>query len=514
VQLPVRAGRPFIVINQESFMARRLIGTLVAVVVAGTAASSSVAAQSLTPRERDALEDWYRRTEERTGSGEWGVAIGTMDGRVLWSLSPELALVPASTTKVFTTGFTRSRVGGDSRITTRVVGDGALDPFSGRWQGSWALDLGGDWTLDRDGRSGTTLRELARRLRARGVRQLEGPLVLTSPTGPAASHFPSVWPAEFEGQLYAPPVGPVALHENTISLTYRPGRETGAPPVLVSAYPDGVDRLIRMAATTVSGSGGRLWLTPSADGGWTLNGAIGLYRRPLGFSAVAHDPSRLLAAVWAAALERAGVRWVLPGGPVVQAAQASSVLAQIESATFDSVAVEVNRRSLNIGAELMLQWGAGSQTTGPALVTDHVRRVVGPAARVSLVDGSGLSELNRISPMTQMLYLARYPRLPGNERFPLLLPANGTGTLRRLRGGMGRGVVHAKTGTLDDVANLAGYLGRTDGVLVISLMYNGRRIGPARTAEWELFRLLGAEGVDLRGALETQMGGTTTPHDE
>jgi D-alanyl-D-alanine carboxypeptidase/D-alanyl-D-alanine-endopeptidase (penicillin-binding protein 4) len=284
--------------------------------------------------------------------------------------------------------------------------------------------------------------------------------------------------------------------------------------VLVSAYPDGVDRLIRMNATTVSGSGGRLWLTPSADGGWTLNGSIGLYRRALGFSAVAHDPSRLLAAVWSAALDRAGIRWLTPGGPVMRDAQASSVLAQVESAPFDSVATEVNRRSLNIGAELMLQWGAGSQTSGPALVTDHVRRVVGPSARVSLVDGSGLSELNRISPMTQVLYLARYPRLPGNERFPLLLPANGTGTLRRLRGGMGRGVVHAKTGTLDDVATLAGYLGRPDGVLVISLMYNGRRIGPARSAEWELFRLLGAEGVELRGALETQMGGPAAPRDE
>jgi serine-type D-Ala-D-Ala carboxypeptidase/endopeptidase (penicillin-binding protein 4) len=495
-------------------MAYRLSKTLVAAIIAGTAACSPVQAQSLGPKEVEALESWYRRTTDRTGNGEWGVAVGTMDGRVLWSMSPELALIPASTAKVFTTGFTRTRVGGDGRITTRVVGDGSLDVNSGRWQGTWALDLGGDWTLDRAGRGGSTLRELARRLRARGVRQLEGPLVLTSPTGPATSQYPSVWSADFEGQLYAPPVGPVALHENTISLTYRPGRDTGAPPVLVSAYPDGVERLIRMNATTVSGAGGRLWLTPTADGGWTLNGVIGMYRRALGFSAVALDPSRLLAAVWASALERAGIRWVTPGGPIAQARQARSVLAQVESAPFDSVAIEVNRRSLNIGAELMLQWAAGSQTNGPALVTDHVRRVVGPSARVSLVDGSGLSELNRISPMTQMLYLARYPQLPGNERFPLLLPANGTGTLRNLRGGMGRGVVHAKTGTLDNVANLAGYLGRPDGVLVISLMFNGRRIGAARTAEWELFRLLGGEGVDLRGALETQMGGSTTPTDQ
>jgi D-alanyl-D-alanine carboxypeptidase/D-alanyl-D-alanine-endopeptidase (penicillin-binding protein 4) len=177
--------------------------------------------------------------------------------------------------------------------------------------------------------------------------------------------------------------------------------------------------------------------------------------------------------------------------------------------------VEINRRSLNIGAELVLQWASASQTSGPQMLTRHVRDVVGPRAKVHLVDGSGLSELDRISPLTTMLYLARYPQLRGAERFPLLLPANGAGPLRGLRYGMGRGVVHAKTGTLDRVAALAGYLGRRDGVLVISLMYNGRRIHAARAAEWELFRLLGAEGVNLSGALETHMGGggpeATTP---
>jgi hypothetical protein len=79
---------------------------------------------------------------------------------------------------------------------------------------------------------------------------------------------------------------------------------------------------------------------------------------------------------------------------------------------------------------------------------------------------------------------------------------------------MARGVVHAKTGTLDRVATLAGYLGRPDGVLVISLMYNGRRTHAARTAEWELFRLLGAEGVSLSGALDTHMGGTSQQDEE
>lgn len=495
-------------------MRRRLTETLVVTSLCGLIPAGNLAAQDLTPTELSRVEEWFRRTAERTGDGQWGIAIGTMDGRVLWSLNPELELIPASTAKLFTVGFTRARAGGGARIATRVIGRGSLDSASGRWQGTWQLELGGDPTLERPGRAGPTLRELARQLHARGVRVLGGPLALTSRTGPAASRYPAAWSAEFTGQLYAPPVGPVTLHENTISLTFRPGQDVGSPPILVSAYPVGVEHLVRMSATTVGGSRRRLTLIADSDGGWTLAGSIGLYSRSAGLSAVAHEPSSVLVYAWAAALERAGIRWINRNAPPSASPGLPTVLAKVESAPFDSVAVEINRRSLNIGAELVLQWAAASQTAGPALLTQHVREVVGPRAQVRLVDGSGLSELDRVSPLTQMLYLARYPQMRGAERFPLLLPANGIGTLRGLRRGMARGVVHAKTGTLDRVATLAGYLGRPDGVLVISVMYNGRRIHGARAAEWELFRLLGAEGVTLSGALDSHMGGLSNRDDE
>jgi D-alanyl-D-alanine carboxypeptidase/D-alanyl-D-alanine-endopeptidase (penicillin-binding protein 4) len=492
---------------------RRQSRTLMVFLCLSAASAMPAAAQTLSPRERAELEAWYVRTTTRTG-GQWGISIGTMDGRLLWSASPDVDLIPASTAKVFTTGFSRSRMGGGARFTTRVIGDGRLDTVSGKWVGTWALQVGGDPTLDRAGRAGPTLRELARQLHERGVRVLDGPLAVTSKNGPAASRYPTVWSPDYEGQLYAPPVGPVALHENTISLTFRPGYEVGSLPQLVSAYPDGVASMVRISATTVGGRSRRLSLSSDPDGGWTLRGTLGIERRTAGISAVAHDPSRLLVSTWAAALQRAGIRWTNGGGPVLLAPRPALILAQVSSAPLDTIATEVNRRSMNIGAELMLQWAAGNQLTGPGLLTQHVRQVVGPAARVKLVDGSGLSEYNRMSSLTQMLYLARYPQLPGNSRFPLLLPANGTGTLRRLRGGgMARGTVHAKTGTLDEVATLAGYLARQDGVLVMSLMYNGRRIGAARAAEWEVFRLLGAEGVDLSDMLDVHMGGTSPAND-
>jgi serine-type D-Ala-D-Ala carboxypeptidase/endopeptidase (penicillin-binding protein 4) len=491
-------------------MRQRLARTLVFLfILSGLSRVNTAVAQNLTPAERAGVDDWFRRTVSRTSDGQWGIAIGTMDGRVLWSVNPELEMIPASTAKLFTMGFARARAGGNARISTRVLGRGWLDSVSGRWDGGWYLELGGDPTLDRAGRAGPTLLALARQLRDRGIRVVEGPLVLTSRTGPAASHYPAVWAADYAGQTYAPPVGPVTLQENIISLSLRPGRDVGSPPSFVWAFPAGVDRLVRMNAMTVGGSRSRLSLKANTDGGWTLVGSIGIDSRRYGISAVAHDPSAVLGYAWAAALESAGVRWVKRTQPAANWPALPTVLAKVESPPLDTLAVEINRRSLNIGAELVLQWAAASQTAGPALLTQHVRDVAGPQARVHFVDGSGLSELNRMSPLTQFLYLSRYPQLRGAERFALLLPGNGLG-MRGLRYGMSKGVVRAKTGTLDRVATVAGYLGRRDGVLVISLMYNGRRIHAARAAEWDLFRLLGAEGVDLGGALESSVGMLST----
>ncbi|MDQ2670630.1 MAG: D-alanyl-D-alanine carboxypeptidase/D-alanyl-D-alanine-endopeptidase [Gemmatimonadota bacterium] len=480
-----------------------------AVLAAVVAFAAPARGQSLPAPLEQALNAWYQETAARTAPGMWGIAIGTMDGRVLWSAAPEATLIPASTAKVFTTGFARTRVGSDARAITRVVARGRVDPATGTWLGDWRLDLGGDPTLERAGRAGPMLRDLADQLAAQGVRRLTGPLVVSSPHGTTAARYPATWSERYTGKLYAPPVGPITLHENIISVMVRPG-VPGQPAALSYVLPAGIESLIDNQAVTVPGSRTRLSFRPTADGRWTLAGTIGARSRGAGFSDVAHDPGAVLGAVWQSALAQAGIAWDrrAPATTAPPHSRAAGVLALVASPPFDSIASEVNRRSLNIGAELMLEWGAGSRTRGPALLTDHVRRVVGPFARVELVDGSGLSELNRVSPLTMMLYLARLPQVPEGRNFPMLLPANGTGTLRHLRGSLGSGVVHAKTGTLDNVATLAGYLGRPDGVLVVSLMYNGPRTGAARRAQWELFRLLGADGVSVPTALVTQMGGS------
>jgi D-alanyl-D-alanine carboxypeptidase/D-alanyl-D-alanine-endopeptidase (penicillin-binding protein 4) len=432
-------------------------------------------------------------------------------GRLLWSVSPDQPLVPASTVKLFTTGFARSVLGGTARRSTRVVGLGNVDAESGAWVGNWALELNGDPTLERTQGTGPTLYDLALQLASAGIRKLTGPLQVQSANGPATATYPTAWSERHRGRLYAPPVGPLTVNENIVWISVRPGSKVGHKARLVETAPEGITSLVTVSATTRSGRRSRLRLTRRKDGGWIVTGTIGMRASTRRLTAVASDPKAVLNAVWGSALARAGISWNRAPSVAAPPEGEPRILAEVASAPLDSMASEINRRSLNLGAELLLQWAGGRERANEAL-TQHVREVIGSSEGVYLADGSGLSYDDRVAPSAFISYLAKFPATAAGQNFPQLLPANGTGTLRRLGSGFpGEGVVRAKTGTLGQVSTVVGYLGTQNGVLLISLMYNGRRPWAARQAQWKLFRELGADGVviptDSLPAPPVQMGG-------
>jgi serine-type D-Ala-D-Ala carboxypeptidase/endopeptidase (penicillin-binding protein 4) len=459
------------------------------------------------------MNEWYAGAS-RTAPGEWGIAVADQTGQMLWSFNAEASLMPASAVKVFTTGYARTVLGGGARRSTRLVGTGVVDPKSGEWLGDWALELNGDPSLERAEGSGPTLYDLASQLAATGVRRLSGPLQVRSVDGPATAVYPSVWSHRHKGRDFAPPVGPLTIHENVVWFTVRPGRRPGERARLVEAAPVGVGSLVKVAASTRSGRRSRLRLSQRGSG-WTVTGTIGVRAIPRRFTAVAHEPRAVLGAVWATALRRAGITWKRSAPMKAPLGGTPEVLAEVVSPPLDSLASEINRRSLNAGAELLLQW-AGGRVQGPNHLMNHVQAVTGQKDGVYLVDGSGLSYDDRASASSFVSYLAKFPSTAAGRNFPQLLPTNGTGTLRELNSGFpAAGVVRAKTGTLGRVSSVVGYLGRPEGTLLVSVLYNGGRPNAARLAQWELFRLLGADGVvipaDTTTAEPAQFGGQADP---
>jgi serine-type D-Ala-D-Ala carboxypeptidase/endopeptidase (penicillin-binding protein 4) len=453
--------------------------------------------QSLPQALKSRLESWYR-SARRSASGTWGIAVADQTGEILWSVNPDVQLIPASTVKLLTTGFARSVVGGEARRSTRVVGFGHLDEGSGDWVGRWALELNGDPTLESPDGRGPRLVDLAEQLAQQGIHRLRGPLtVLTADGTPAEASFPEVWRAANRGSIYAPLIGALTLHENIVMLYLQPGNRVGARARLMETAPDGLEALVDVHATTVAGRRSSLRIRRMADGGYLVTGSVGIRAGTRRLVSTASDTKAVLAAAWARALQQAGLEWDRSPQAITVENDPDQVLAAVESAPFDSVASEINRRSLNLGAELLLRWAAGDDR-GPELLTEHVQQVAGVSGGVKLVDGSGMSHEDRVTPATFIYYMANVQNTPEGRNFPYLLPANGQGTLARLASGLPeQGVVRAKTGTLSGVSTLVGYLGRRDGMFLVSLMYNGPRSKSAKRQQWQVFRLLGAEGVAI-----------------
>jgi D-alanyl-D-alanine carboxypeptidase/D-alanyl-D-alanine-endopeptidase (penicillin-binding protein 4) len=469
------------------------------VMFAGVSVAPAQQVAMRDPTLQQQLDQWFSRAA-RSAPGEWGVAVADSKGQLVWSVNATRPLIPASTVKLFTTGYARSVLGGDARQSTRVLGTGSLDS-TGTWIGTWALEVNGDPTLERPLRTGPMLHDLAAQLADRGIRRITGPLAVQSAHGIADATWPAVWASRHKGSRFAPLIGELMLNENQLTFTLAPGQK-GQPPVVALSVPEGISELVEIKARTIKGRRNQLQIRQLSTGRFIVTGTMGTSARHRTWSGPSANPHAVLEATWASALRRAGIEWIRsPGLGTTSGSTGKLTLAEITSAPFDSIATEVNTRSLNIGAEAMLRWASQSDPAAAAKLTEHVRQITGDYLGVTLVDGSGLSSDDRATPYAFVTYLARFPATPAGRNFQLLLPANGFGTLGKLsRGGsLAPGVVRAKTGTLGNAATLVGYLGHKDGLILISVMYNGGRVYAAKQQQWKLFRILGADGTMVPG---------------
>jgi D-alanyl-D-alanine carboxypeptidase/D-alanyl-D-alanine-endopeptidase (penicillin-binding protein 4) len=100
-----------------------------------------------------------------------------------------------------------------------------------------------------------------------------------------------------------------------------------------------------------------------------------------------------------------------------------------------------------------------------------MRRCGVDTALVALYDGSGLSRHNLVSPYDIALVLRYMYHSDLSNEFFGLLPGPGEGTLEKKFNGL-TGILRAKTGTLDGVSCLSGYLRFDDRDYCFSMLFN------------------------------------------
>ena len=212
---------------------------------------------------------------------------------------------------------------------------------------------------------------------------------------------------------------------------------------------------------------------------------------------VTRTPALAAATAFRDALRTAGVA-VAGSVTLGHVGDFSIPVAQIESPTLASMIRFMDRESDNFTAEMLLkQLGAvvfdrGTSAAGATAVMQALAEAGVPLAGVRIVDGSGLSRLDRLTANAVAAILKTAWNDPAvRPAFVASLPVAGVnGTLQdRLRTPVTRGRVLAKTGTTSDASALSGYVTTK---YIFAVLQNGHPLSYwwARRAQDRFVRVL------------------------
>jgi D-alanyl-D-alanine carboxypeptidase/D-alanyl-D-alanine-endopeptidase (penicillin-binding protein 4) len=458
----------------------------------------------------------------RQAGGDWGVVAWHVRTKTpLIEINANQVRTPASNNKVFTSIWALDVLGEDYRVPTDLLVTGPIE--GGVLKGDVVLRGSGDpafgypqFTKD----PMQPLRIMAQQLRARGVSVVEGrvvgdPFIFdTVLTGPK-------WPRDTGGGAaqYAPGVSGLAFQRNLIWIEATPRPGGGAAIIELSPR---VGEVIPVKSSVRTG-GGRAWAVRRADSDTieVRGGVSGRYAHI--YRVGVTEPALMATAALAQALAEAGIE--VKGGVALDHTPRSAKLVHRHlSIPLSTMVVKMNTESDNFFAEHIWKaaaakaLGEGSYARGGTASALHFMRRAGvPAGQLNQFDGSGLSEYNRLSPNAMVRALVFADGAPFSEAFHRSLAVAGDprGTLRRLfRGTAAENNLHGKTGYINNVRTLSGYVrDRNDELIAFSFLYNGRGTSAARGVESALGELLAnySKSPAAREDDRAKQGASTTP---
>lgn len=466
-----------------------------------------------------------------TRPGGAGQAGGGSRQPVLFAVDADKRFMPASNLKLYTAAIALRLLEAGRTFETRVETDtpgaaaaGALDATE--LSGNVYLVGGGDPSLSSD-----DLSALARQVAARGIKRIRGDIIGDGTAFNAdnsGGRYPNGWTLDDTLWYYGPEVGALAVNRNHVDVTVTGAADAGEPATLQVEPPaDGFP--IRFEVVT--GAKPRTGETARASVDFDRSGAGGAIVASLSVSGrvapgqkvtqgiAVPDPARWAAAIFKRLLQENGVAVegralsAVPPAPVAPLSPAApdatlpvstqsaglqktalpwrSVLVRHHSAPLRMLLRRFLKNSDNLYGEMLLRAaalyalptggasGATAQRAHASLLA-WLKRYGVATGGLSLIDGSGLSRYNLVTPRATAQLLTLIEDLPDGDAIWDALPIAGVdGSLRnRMKNTPAMGVVRAKTGTFSIVSTLSGYVTTRGGKrLAVSLLTNFARDG-------------------------------------
>lgn len=433
---------------------------MLALLLAGAAvpARADAPKTSLRPRRRGEtapppLPD-TRAAGTLVAAAKLGGAVGFVladakTGLVIEAEGGDLPLPPASVAKAMTALYALEKLGAGHRFGTRLLGTGPV--VDGVLQGDLVLVGSGDPTLSTD-----HLGDMARTLAARGVKRISGRYLAYTGALPGVAAIDRDQPDHVG---YNPAISGLNLNFNRVHFEWRQGG--GGYAVTMDARAERFVPAVTMARMQVAQRDLPVYTYAAGQGGdnWTV--AVTALGKGGSRWLPVRQPDIYTPEVFQTLARAQGI--TLPAAEVVRDLPAGTALAEHVSEDLAVILRDMLKFSTNITAEVVGLAASGAPTleaSGRAM-SDWAAARFGITAR--FVDHSGLGGASRISAADMAAALVRARGTTSAAMLAGLLREVG---MRDATGAVAEGHptrVLAKSGTLNFVSGLAGYIVPSEG---------------------------------------------------
>jgi len=427
--------------------------------------------------------------EDTQSLADWGLlAHNLRTGKTLISYNADKLFLPASNTKLYTTAAALRLLGPQYRYQTPVLATGPIS--GGVLRGDLVVIGRGDPTWSarfHEDDPTAVFRSWADTLKAMGITTITGGVIGVDAVFTEQA-FGSGWSWDNEAYYYSAQIAGLSFNENVVDVVITPRPNWQAPEIIPSpatAYVQIVNRLMTLDTLNNPDSLEVKWdiIRPRGSNRITFEGIVGPDTVETGASV--EDPVAFTATVLRETLIDQGIAVNGPAsamrlftGDTILVAPVGDTLFVHQSLPLEDIIYPLLKDSQNMMAETLLRTlGIGAE--GGATDREGFQRAKPVWAamgidtnKIVLTDGSGLSRYNKISPRASVALLTA---MQGDTSFTRALPIAGVdGTLEEtFTDSPVTGRVHAKTGTLNGVRALSGYLTNDRGeTIVFSFMIN------------------------------------------